>query len=180
VTESGRSSRVLAYAGWNTAGNTMGTTIPAANVYLLSRRSGVPPLHREVALRTFILHRLVNDFEYHKYVRPQAYAMIDSTPGATRDETSGQQLERVDGLVREDLGERLLRRFQEQLRGTRFFAGSEQFEVTGLSDVKIALPWPRAYEVKVSFRLQVEPVVAAEARDVGKITILPLGDGRGG
>lgn len=57
VTEQGRSARLLAYAGWNTAGNTMGTTIPAANSYLMARRERIDPLRREIALRTFVLHR---------------------------------------------------------------------------------------------------------------------------
>lgn len=156
--EGGRSSRLLAYAGWNTAGNTMGTTIPAANVYLLARRYGVNPLHRETALRKFILHRLVNDYEYHRFVRPQAYSMIDSLPRASREETYGPELARVDDLVRTDLGERLRKRFEEQMRGTRFFAGAEEFEVVGLKDVSIKLPWPRAYEVMLRFALDVQPV----------------------
>lgn len=156
--EGGRSSRLLAYAGWNTAGNTMGTTIPAANVYLLARRSGVDPLHRETALRAFILHRLVNDYEYHRYVRPQAYSMIDSLPRASREETYGDELARVDDLVRQDLGARLRRRFEEQMKGTRFFAGPQEFEVVALRDVSIRLPWPRAYEVMLRFGLEVQPV----------------------
>ncbi len=161
LTDQGRSSRVLAYAGWNTAGNTMGTTIPAANVYLLARRQGVDPVQREVALRTFILHRLVNDFEYHRFVRPLAYGLIDRTPGASREETTGPAFAKVDDLVRTDLGERLERRFREQLLGTKFFAGPRQYEVTALRDVDIRLPWPRAYEVKLDFRIDVSPVAPA-------------------
>ncbi|MCW5936538.1 MAG: DUF4127 family protein [Fimbriimonadaceae bacterium] len=155
LTDEGRSSRVLAYAGWNTAGNTMGTTIPAANVYLLARKLGVDPVRREVALRAFILHRLVNDFEYHKYVRPLAYKMLDSTPGANREETYGSAFDQVDEMVREDLGSRLQQRFKEQLQGTRFFAGNRQYEVERLTDVQIKLPWPRAYEVKLDFKIEV-------------------------
>lgn len=174
LTSEGRSSRVLAYAGWNTAGNTMGTTIPAANVYMFARRAQVDALHREVALRTFILHRLVNDFEYHQYVRPEAYAMIDRLPGASREETYGHQLEQVDTLVKADLGARLAKRFEEQLQGTRFFAGSQQYEVTGLRDVEIGLPWPRAYEVRMSFKIDVSSPEEADI-DLSQIPILPLG-----
>ncbi|MCW5940162.1 MAG: DUF4127 family protein [Fimbriimonadaceae bacterium] len=170
--DSGRSTRVLAYAGWNTAGNTMGTTIPAANVYLLARRIGVDPVQREVALRAFILHRLVNDFEYHKYVRPKAYAMIDSMPGASREETYGPQLDKVNDEVKQSLGERLQDRFREQILGTRFFAGQTQFEVTGLKGVDIGLPWPRAYEVRLNFKIEVKPVGDIDPLD--GVPILPL------
>ncbi len=173
VTSQGRSSRILAYAGWNTAGNTMGTTIPAANAYMLSRKQGSDPLQREIALRTFILHRLVNDFEYHKYVRPEAYAMIDKFPNSSREETYGNEFEKVSNLVKKDLGERLQIRFQEQLFGTHFFAGSKEYEITGLDDVSISLPWPRAYEVKLSFKIQAA-LATSKSIDFSKIPILPL------
>lgn len=180
VTSQGRSSRILAYAGWNTAGNTMGTTIPAANVYMLARRMAVDPLQREVGLRAFILHRLVNDFEYHKYVRPEAYAMIDKFPNGSREETYGTEFEKVSSLVKKDLGERLEMRFKEQLLGTRFFAGTNQYEVINLDNVAITLPWPRAYEVKLTFKIEVESVKAASPKvDFSKFPILPLG-GLGG
>lgn len=156
--EGGRSTRLLGYAGWNTAGNTMGTTIPAANVYLLARRLGVDPFKREIARRTFLLHRLVNDFEYHKNVRPQAYALIDSMPAASREETYGEEFYRVDNYVRQDLGKRLQERFNQQMVGTRFFAGPKQYEVVALKAVKIALPWPRAYEVRLDFAIEASEV----------------------
>ncbi|MBS1724489.1 MAG: DUF4127 family protein [Armatimonadetes bacterium] len=175
LTAEGRSSHVLAYAGWNTAGNTMGTTIPAANVYMLARRNGVDPLRREVALRAFILHRLVNDFEYHKYVRPEAYAMIDKLPSASREETYGTELQKVDNLVKTDLGDRLQKLFDEQLRGTKFFAGSDRYEVVGLKDIDIGLPWPRAYEVKVSFHIEVAQATQGQEIDFSQFPILPLG-----
>ena len=181
VTSQGRSSRILAYAGWNTAGNTMGTTIPAANVYMLARRMGVEPLQREVGLRAFILHRLVNDFEYHKYVRPEAYAMIDKFPNGSREETYGSEFEKVSNLVKKDLGERLELRFKEQLLGTRFFAGQKQYEVTSLNDVAITLPWPRAYEVKLSFKIDVAPVEQpAKQIDFAQFPMLPLSPVGGG
>lgn len=158
--DQGRSARLLAYAGWNTAGNTMGTTIPAANVYLLARRERdqVDALDRELALRTFLLHRLINDFEYHKFVRPEAYRMMDTLPGMSREESYGPGFEKVQKEVSAELTERLTRRFDEQIKGTRFFAGNQLYEVTGLKDIRIGLPWPRAYEVRLDFELVVTPV----------------------
>lgn len=156
--QGGRSSRLLAYAGWNTAGNTMGTTVPAANVYLVSRRAQVDPLHRETSLRKFILHRLVNDYEYHRFVRPQAYSMIDSMPKASREEAHGDDLAKVDDLVREEMSRRLRLRFDQQLKGSKFFAGNQEYEVVGLRNVDIRLPWPRAYEVLLKFGLEIQPV----------------------
>lgn len=157
--ESGRAVRLLAYAGWNTAGNTMGTAIPAANVFLLARRVGVDPVHRELAQRAFLLHRLVNDFEYHRFTRPQAYAMIDANPRASRDETYGEDFRSVDDFVREDLSGRLESTFREMFLGRRFFAGSRQYVFTSLENVQVELPWPRAYEVRLNFRLNASEII---------------------
>jgi hypothetical protein len=158
LSQQGRFYRLLAYAGWNTAGNTMGTAIPAANVYLFARRFDVDPLKRELAQREFLLHRIVNDFEYHKFTRPKAYALIDSLPDASREETYGEDFEAVDTLVRSDLRQHLDATFASEFGGKRFFAGTQAYQVVGLSDVRIYLPWPRAYEVRLEFRLRASPV----------------------
>lgn len=160
--ENGRIMKLLSYAGWNTAGNTMGTAIPSANVYLLARRLQTDALEREVAQREFLLHRLVNDFEFHKYTRPMAYQLIDSTPRSSREETYGDAFERVNSFVQRDLQNRLDQTFREQFSGRRFFAGTKQYVFTNLESVKIFLPWPRAYEVRIEFKMQTQEV-ATEA-----------------
>lgn len=151
----GRMMRLLAYAGWNTAGNTMGTSIPAANVVLLARRLQVNPLRREVAQREFLLHRFVNDYAYHKYTRPEAYRMIRASKTGTIEETYGADFDAVNAFVKADLRQHLDYYFKDQFLGRRFFAGTEAFVFTGLRDVRIWLPWPRAYEARLEFRLDV-------------------------
>ncbi len=151
--KNGRMVKLLSYAGWNTAGNSMGTSIPAANVYLLARRIQADPLQRELAQREFLLHRYVNDFIYHKYIRPSAYSLIDSLSRASREETYGAEFEQVDALVRVNMTKELTRVFNEQFNGKSFFAGDGQYTFTGLSDVKVFLPWPRAYEVRLEFHM---------------------------
>ncbi|MFQ3586636.1 MAG: DUF4127 family protein, partial [Fimbriimonadaceae bacterium] len=170
-----RMVRLLSYAGWNTAGNTMGTTIPTANVYLLARRMQVDPLVREVARREFLLHRYVNDFEYHRYVRPLAYQMIDEMPRASREEAYGSEFADVDQFVRDTLTQHLDRVFREQFLGRSFFAGTGQFVVSGLENVRVFLPWPRVYEVRLEFRMQA--VSAAEW--AASQSVVTNGDGVG-
>ncbi|MEQ1821608.1 MAG: DUF4127 family protein [Fimbriimonadaceae bacterium] len=158
MNQENRMIRLLSYAGWNTAGNTMGTVIPAANVYLLARRGGSDPLQRELARREFILHRFVNDYCYHKFVRPLAYQLIDSTPNASREETYGPAFDAVNELVQTKLREYLESTFQSQFLGQRFFAGNKQYEIDALQNIKIFLPWPRAYEVQMEFSLSASEV----------------------
>ena len=154
--------RLLSFAGWNTAGNTVGTSIPAANVLLAARRDiEVDPLHREIAQRTFLLHRLVNDFEYHRFTRPGAYGVLDRM-SASRDEAYGDQLEAANAFVSADLRQRLETKFSRQFAGQRFFAGPRQYELDSLSNVDVRLPWPRAYEVKLDFSIHAREIGAAQ------------------
>lgn len=170
LNQQGRMVKLLAYAGWNTAGNTMGTTIPAANTYLLARRITGGELQRELSRREFILHRFVNDFAYHKYVRPRAYQMIDSTPDASREETYGAAFESVNSFVQRELGRYLDETFSSQFLGQKFFAGSKQYEIDGIENIRISLPWPRAYEVRLEFNLRASEVVS-----LGPYTFRPIG-----
>ncbi len=158
--EQGRMPKLLAYAGWNTAGNTLGTAIPAANVYLLARKVNENPLQREVAQREFLLHRFVNDYAYHKFTRPKAYALIDASPTASREETYGEAFQEVDQFVRSDLANYLQEFWTQDFEGKKFFAGTKQYQLTTLTDQRVFLPWPRAYEVRLEFKMKAEPVVS--------------------
>jgi hypothetical protein len=158
LNQADRMFKLLSFAGWNTAGNTLGTTIPAANVYLLARRLQIDPLKREIAQREFLLHRFVNDYAYHKITRPQAYEMIDASPRASREETYGQAFDEVNDFVSRDLRSHLDRYFVDDFLGRKFFVGATQYQVSELTDVKIFLPWPRAYEVRLEFKLHATPV----------------------
>jgi len=169
LNQQGRMVKLLAYAGWNTAGNTMGTTIPAANTYLLARQAGFSDLQRELSRREFILHRFVNDFAYHKYVRPRAYQMIDSTPDASREETYGPAFDSVNSFVQQELSRYLEETFNSQFLGQKFFAGNKQYEIDGIENIKITLPWPRAYEVRLEFNLR-----ASEVITIGNHTMRPF------
>lgn len=156
LSENRRAHKLLAFAGWNTAGNTMGTAIPAANVYLAGRQLTTDPLQREIAQREFLLHRMINDYAYHKYTRPPAYKLIDTMQNQ-RDEVYGTNFERLQQFVREDLQKQAQDLFNLQFAGKSFFAGTQEFQMTSLENLTISLPWPRAYEVSVSFKIKVEP-----------------------
>jgi len=157
LNQNDRMFKLLSFAGWNTAGNTLGTTIPAANVYLLARRLKVDPLARELAQREFLLHRFVNDYAYHKFTRPQAYQLIDASPKASREETYGEAFDEINDFVASDLRSHLDRYFEDEFQGKKFYAGTRQYEISSMSDVKIFLPWPRAYEVRLEFHLHATP-----------------------
>ncbi len=146
-----RMLKVLSYAGWNTAGNTLGTSIPMANVYLLARKFNVDPVAREVAHKEFLLHRFVDDYAYHKFVRPEAYKILVERTGV-KEEAYGRGYDEATQVVRRDLAQYLMTYFRDQFSGRQVDAVT----FTGLSDVRVWLPWPRAYEVRLEFRLSGE------------------------
>jgi hypothetical protein len=155
ITDRGRAFKLLAFAGWNTAGNTIGTAIPAANAYLYARRHEVDPLAREVALREFILHRMVGDYAYHKFTRPSAYRLIESLQ-TQRDEIFDNNFLDVEQFVQRDLSKHLYDIFTRQFMDKTFYAGLKEYRITRIQDTNVALPWPRAYEASVTFKLIAE------------------------
>ena len=157
LVRTGKAYKLLAFAGWNTAGNTMGTSIPAANVYLCARKNDVEPLKREVAQREFLLHRMINDWAYHRFTRPATYAMIDSLQDQ-RDEIYGSNFDAVNKFAEGDLRRHIAQIFQNQFQLRRFTAGNKEYQIIDLTDLRISLPWPRAYEIRVEYKMKVEEV----------------------
>lgn len=156
-----RMLKSIAYAGWNTAGNTLGTTIPTANVYLLAKRTSVDPTERELAHKEFLLHRYVDDYAYHKFTRPTAYRMLREGTGI-KEESYGPTFDRVNDFVRQDVERRLSGYFNDQFMGRRLDAGAQDLVISGLRDVRVWLPWPRAYEVRLEFKLEGHSVMAVK------------------
>jgi hypothetical protein len=151
-----RTGNLLAFAGWNTAGNTLGTAIPHANMVLLGKRMGRNPLQRELAQREFILHRLVNDYGYHRWIRPAAFELVDQDPYGTREEVYGQAFDRLQSWVARNTRALLERYFNEHFKGVEFWAGGEKYRIKGLRDVRVSLPWPRAFEVRIDYVFEYE------------------------
>jgi len=150
-----RLMKLLAFAGWNTAGNTLGTAIPSANVTLLAERTKYDPVKLQIAQKRFLLHRIVDDVMYHRWTRPKAYALIDSLPDGAREETYGDSYTVLTDYVRKDLSSLLGQTFNSQLKGLKFSSEVQSYQFTGLDNIRVFLPWPRAYEVRVEFGLNV-------------------------
>lgn len=155
LVRTGKSFKLLAFAGWNTAGNTMGTAIPSANVYLCARKYDVDPYKRELAQREFLLHRMIDDWAYHKFTRPATYQMIDALQDQ-RDEIYGSNYDAVDKFAGNDLRKYIRQIFLSQFQYRRFYAGTKEYQIMDIDGLRINLPWPRAYEIKVDFKLRAE------------------------
>ncbi|HEV3153567.1 MAG TPA: DUF4127 family protein [Candidatus Baltobacteraceae bacterium] len=71
-----------AYSSWNTNANTVGTAVAEAVVAGAGRRTGT---YDALAHKTFTFNRIVDDYAFHDYVRPQLNALLDAagTPDHT-------------------------------------------------------------------------------------------------
>ena len=162
IADKKRSSGLLSFAGWNTAGNTLGTAIPAANVYLAARKAEVDPLVREVAQREFLFHRIVNDWVYHRYTRVSTYRLIESLQ-RQKDEVYGINFRTANTFASNNLGKYAREIFASLFENTFFFAGNKQYRLSSLDGLKVSLPWPRAYEARIDFRFESEEVTTGDA-----------------
>lgn len=153
ISTKGRPLKLLAYAAWNTAANTIGTSVANANCYLLSRGTGDE--EPEIAQKQFMLYRMANDFAYHTMTRPVAYAMTD---GPRQEAIFGKDFYEVNDFVQRDLSKFLKKAFYDNFMGRRFKIGEKEFEFYGITDLAVGLPWPRPYEVRLEFDLEARPV----------------------
>ncbi|MFI7611759.1 DUF4127 family protein [Nonomuraea terrae] len=115
--------RLTAYAGWNTAGNTIGTAVAHAVAVVAGQRAGTFDAR---AHRRLLMRRLVEDYGYMTGARAAARARLGSDP-ARHDHVPA--------------GHPVLREIAAALDGLRLpgFAG---LRVSG-----VGLPWERTFEV---------------------------------
>ena len=137
---------LMAYAGWNTAGNTLGTVLAHAVLHLLMLRQGPAP-ERVAAHLAFLFRRYLDDYFYQAVERTQL--LYDDLPALGL----APSMERIPA---DKLGQ------VEQRLKVRLSAAAGQlrdcFVQAGLvKDVHISnihLPWQRLFEI--GFDIQVE------------------------
>jgi hypothetical protein len=112
---------IVAYGGWNTAGNALGSVVAAAAAIQIGRAAGT--LDEGVA-RRMLLHRLIEDYAYMTLARNPYNAGVYTFPDRTEEA-------RAEAAVAADLDASLKR-------------------LTGRLDLGIAdviFPWQRSFEI---------------------------------
>jgi hypothetical protein len=153
------------YAAWNTAGNTLGTAIPQANLRVFYRKRLNDLLERsartQAAQLEFLLHRFVGDYLYHDIVRPVVNQRLraEAKDGTVTYELTPELYAQANRAVEEQLRQQLDTFFNDYFKGRSYplayQRGTERMlKITGLKDVKIYLPWARTFEVVVEFKLE--------------------------
>ncbi|GLW57475.1 DUF4127 family protein [Kitasatospora phosalacinea] len=127
LAEAGILEQLTAYAGWNTAGNTLGTVAAHTVTAVAARRAG---RFDERAHRRLLLHRLVEDRGWMSGERARVRAVLGSDP--TRHDHVP-----ADHPVLADIAAGLARR-RAELPG---------FDGLAVDPGSVRLPWSRTFEV---------------------------------
>jgi hypothetical protein len=131
--------RLAAFGGWNTAGNTLGTVLAQAVIFVLAGRGPVTRDQRAAQLE-FLFLRLLEDDSYQGRVRSRC--IFEDLPAMgispTMERLPDDRLAAVEDRVREHLS-----RAAAELRDLFIRSGAVRDVRVG----RIHLPWRRLFEV---------------------------------
>jgi hypothetical protein len=132
----GALGKLMAYGGWNTAGNTTGTVL----AHCAAIKYGVRAHNKYNAAlnRQFVFERLVDDWFYQAQVR-------------ARIEKSARE-QGISPLNMEEEGEAVEAQARRELRGFAQLLAKRHFGTT-LQSSEITLPWSRTFEADVRVEL---------------------------
>jgi hypothetical protein len=135
----GESTRLSAYGGWNTAGNTLGTVLAHASLRLLAQRGSDDP-DRTRAHYEFLFLRILDDYYYQAVER--TVCMLEDLPRFNLQPT----MERLPLASIVNVEKRLRKRLMlaaSELERLFINAGV----VKSVKVEHIHLPWQRLFEV---------------------------------
>jgi hypothetical protein len=133
------STRLSAYAGWNTAGNTLGTTLAHAVLRLLAKRNGNDPEQTRAHFE-FLFLRFLDDYYYQ--ARERSLCLLEDLPAlGIQPSMERLPLSKIEA-VEKRVCERILLAASE-LEALFIKAGV----VKSVKVEHIALPWKRLFEV---------------------------------
>lgn len=160
LTREGVVDKFVGYAAWNTAGNTLGTTIPHANMRVFFRKlndRADRAARATAAHLEFLLHRFAGDYLYHDIVRLEINRELRKNTQDLTYEFTPELYERVNGEVQAKLKPLIEKFFADHFKGRThtlaFYNGTKRtMTVTGLRDLNVYLPWPRTFEVTIDYK----------------------------
>ena len=123
-------SRLVAFGGWNTAGNTTGTVLAQCAAIM---KSGDGELNRQ-----FVFERLLDDWYYQANLRAELEETARAR-GFSPLNMNGQGAQ-IEAIAR------------EQIESFAAELAREQFDAR-VRELKVKLPWHRTFEVQVGARL---------------------------
>lgn len=147
--------QLLAYAGWNTASNSVGTAVTQATMTLCGRAASDLPtlLFRDTARVEFLAERLLDDWYYQKTYRHQ---LNDTLVRKRIDPYNlSQSRKQVENLINQQLYGAHFRYIHSDWRNAEIslrprYAASY---ATGAWQIRSGLPWARTFEIYVDLQM---------------------------
>jgi hypothetical protein len=143
--------RLIAYAGWNTASNSVGTAITQATMTLRGRSPGPTEvtLYRDFTRVKFVSERIVDDWYYQKVYRPILNDQLQKQHINPYDLRQSRQL--AESQIKNNLYNAQLQYIRWNWRNAVFplstdFSGS--YAIGGWQ-LRSGLPWDRTFEIAV-------------------------------
>jgi hypothetical protein len=140
-------SQLAAYAGWNTAGNTLGCALSHAVIRHLQILHGATPEALAAHVR-FLFLRLVEDYLFMAKLRTQI--AVEELPALGLPITLGhvgEHAETVRSLVEQRLAAAAAPLARERFVGARLRAGSTSITLEEMKCTDIELPWSRLFDL---------------------------------
>ena len=142
------------YASWNTAGNTIGTTLPQGLIFhLANQKLMTNPMQNSKVLsaqKWFTLHRLLDDYVFHTIVRPKAneYFRQNNRSGFERPEEVARQVEKYSKELLQPIFKTL---------STIYIEKKSEILPANLNcipeNMTFSLPWNRTFEAEIGFEM---------------------------
>ncbi len=148
--------RINSYAAWNTAGNTIGTTLPQGVIFALAKakllKSDAAKTRILTAQNWFTFHRVLDDYYFHNIVRAKAKNYIAQNKwNAFRlsDEATGKVEDYSLNLLKDSFAELFKAYFLATLQNSNAKLICEK-----PTNLTFDLPWNRTFEADINFELQ--------------------------
>ena len=149
-------SKINSYAAWNTAGNTIGTTLPQGVIFALAKAKLMKSDAAETRILTaenwFTFHRVLDDYYFHNIVRAKAKNYIKE------NNWNAFRLSDEATVKVENYSLNLLKDSFTELSKDYFGANSPNVDgnltCEKPSNLTFDLPWNRTFEADINFDLQ--------------------------
>ncbi len=149
-----------AFAGWNTAGNTIGTVLAHGGILEIAdpKICDDETAHKMASTHgMLIMERLADDWLYQSKVRREitARAILQRVSMFHLD-NNGEKFRR---LIEESLKSHLVNLFESCLPCSFNFRTGDrvrEYLISGPGKVRVSLPWERLFEVDINMRVKVE------------------------
>lgn len=146
-------SSLIAYAGWNTASNSVGTAVTQAAMVLRGKEHSLPSaasMQQEMDRVAFLAERILDDWYYQKHYQHQLNAALRKEKIDPYDLAgySAPTTKRIQQELSETLPRLIARPWQDRF----FFTGGDSSRPFVLYNwqVETSLPWQRTFEIRLN------------------------------